>query len=74
MHNTVSTVHYLKAGAKHILSKNMVPPLPVGFPNDQTMQSSNTYLLNFPALYDEAYEGHILPSVAQSSLLSIVKL
>ena len=38
------------------------------------MQSIKPYLLYFPALPDEAFEIHILPSLTHSSLLSIVNI
>ena len=38
------------------------------------MKSSNPCLLDFPALPDEAFEGHIVPIITHISLVSIGKL
>ena len=43
-------------------------------PNGQTSQSRKLCLLDFPALPGEICEGHIIPSLSHSSLVSIYKL
>ena len=52
----------------------MGPPIHVWFPNVQTIELSKLCLLDFPYLPDESCEGHILPRLTHSSLVSIGNL
>ena len=49
----------------------MVPPIHVACPYGKTMQSRNSCLLYIPDFPEEVCEGHIIPSLAHNSLVSI---
>ena len=68
---TESTGNYLKSDDPHCPSTNTGPLIHMVCPNGQIMQSSKPCLLDFPYLPDEAFEGHSLPSLIHSSLVSI---
>ena len=72
--DTGETGHYLQVGAPHSLKTNIGPPISVGWPNVQTIQSIKPCLIYFPSLPEEAREGHIIPSLTHSSLVSTGKL
>ena len=52
----------------------MWPPIHVGWQNGQTIQSNKPYLLDFPDSPEEECEGHIIPSLTHSSLVSFGKI
>ena len=67
--NTGVTGNFLKADAPHQSSTKMVPPIHVGCPNGQTMQSSNPYLFYLTDLPNEDCEVLILLILAHISLV-----
>jgi hypothetical protein len=65
------TAHFLLANAK---CSNKIPaatPLAVCLPTDDTIASTHTATLNMPSLPRVARQAHILPGLAQHSLLSV---
>jgi hypothetical protein len=65
------TAHFLLANAK---CSNKIPaatPLAVHIPNGDTIASTHTAMLNMPSLPHTAIQAHILPGLAQHSLLSV---
>jgi hypothetical protein len=65
------TAHFLLANAK---CSNKIPtatPLVVRLPNGDTIASTHTAMLNMPSLPHAAIYAHILPGLAQHSLLSV---
>jgi hypothetical protein len=65
------TAYFLLANAKR---KNKVlaeTPLEVPLPNGTTIASIHTATLNMPSLPHAARQAHILPGLAQHSLLSV---
>jgi hypothetical protein len=65
------TVHFLLANAK---CSNKIPtatPWAVRLPNGDTITSTQTATLNMPSLPHTTRQAHILPGLAQQSLLSV---
>jgi hypothetical protein len=65
------TAHFILANAK---CSNKIPtatPLAVRLPNGDTIASTHTAMLNMPSLSHAARQAHILPGLAQHSLLSV---
>jgi hypothetical protein len=65
------TAHFILANAK---CSNTIPtatPLAVRLPNGDIIASTHTATLNMPSLPHAARQAHILPGLAQHSLLSV---
>jgi hypothetical protein len=65
------TAHFLLVNAK---CSNKIPtatPLAVRLPSGDTITSTHTATLNMPSLPHTARQAHILPGLAQQSLLSV---
>jgi hypothetical protein len=65
------TAHFLLANAKCSNKKSTATPLAVHLPNGDTITSTHTAMLNMPSLPHAAIQAHILPGLAQHSLLSV---
>jgi hypothetical protein len=65
------TAHFLLANAKCYNKKSTTTPLAVRLPNGDTITSTHTATLNMPSLPHAAIQVHILPGLAQHSLLSV---
>jgi hypothetical protein len=65
------TSHFLLASAKCSNNKSTATPLAVRLPNGDTITSTHTATLNMPSLPHAARQAHILPGLAQHSLLSV---
>jgi hypothetical protein len=68
------TEHFLLENAKCSNKKSTVTPLAVQLPNGDTITSTHTAMLNMPSLPHEARQAHIIPGLAQHSLLSVGKM
>jgi hypothetical protein len=68
------TSHFLLENAKCSKKKSTTTPLAVRLPNGDTITSTHTALLNMPVLPQAARQAHILPGLAQHSLLSVEKM
>jgi hypothetical protein len=68
------TVHFPLANAKCSNKKSTATPLAVRLPNGDTITSTHTATLNMPSLPHAARQAHILPGLAQHSLLSVGKM
>jgi hypothetical protein len=65
------TAHFLLANAKCSNKKSTTTPLAVCLPNGDTIMSTHTATFNMPSLSHKARQAHILPGLAQHSLLSV---
>jgi hypothetical protein len=65
------TAHFLLANAKCSDKHSTTTPLEVRLPNGDTITSTHTATLNIPSLPQTARRAHILPGLAQHSLLSV---
>jgi hypothetical protein len=65
------TSHFLLANAKCSSKKSTATHLAVRLPNGDTITSTHNATLNIPSLPHAARKGHILPGLAQHSLLSV---
>jgi hypothetical protein len=65
------TVHFLLANVKFLNKTPAATPLSVRLPNGDTIASTHTVTLNMPSLPHAARQAHILPGLAQESLLSV---
>jgi hypothetical protein len=65
------TAHFLLANSKCSNKIHTATPLAVRLPNGNTITSTHTAKLNMPALSHTARQAHILPGLAQHSLLSV---
>ena len=68
------TDHFMKAGApvdQKIPAKN---PIQIKMPNGAYEKSTHTCVLRIPGLPEKLREGHVVPGLSHSSLLSIKKL
>jgi hypothetical protein len=66
-----STAHFLLANTKFTNKVLAETPLDVRLPNGATIASTHTATLNMPSLPHAARQAHILPELAQHSLLSV---
>jgi hypothetical protein len=64
------TAHFMLANAKCTYKLLAATPLEVRLPNGATVASTHTAMLNLPALPHAARQAHILPGLAQHSLIS----
>jgi hypothetical protein len=65
------TAHFLKANT-HCKNKELTQtPLEVHLPNGATIALTHTATLDLPSLPNAARQAHILPELAQHSLLSV---
>ena len=69
-----ATSHFLMTSAPVIVKETASSPLSVKLPNGDTLRSTHTCQLDIPALPTEARLGHIIPGLANHSLISIVQL
>jgi hypothetical protein len=69
--DSVYTSHFLLANAKCSNKKATTTPLAVCLPNGDTITSTHTSTLNIPSLPHASRQAHILPGLAQHSLLSV---
>jgi hypothetical protein len=65
------TAHFLLGNAKCSNKKSTATPLAVRLPNGDTITSAHTATLNMPSLPHAARQAHILPGLAEHSLLSV---
>jgi hypothetical protein len=65
------TAHFLLANAKCSNKKSTSTPFAVRLPNGDTITSTHTTTLNMPSFPHAARHAHILPGLAQHSLLSV---
>jgi hypothetical protein len=65
------TAHFLLENTKWSNIKYTTTPLEVRLPNGYTITSTHTATLNMPSLPQAAGQAHILPGLAQHSLLSV---
>jgi hypothetical protein len=65
------TAHFLLANSKCTNKLLAATPLEVRLPNGATITSTHTATLNLPSLPHAARQNHILPGLAQHSLLSV---
>jgi hypothetical protein len=65
------TAHFLLATAKCSDKQSTTTPLKVRLPNGDTITSTHTANLNMPSLSQATRRAHILPGLAQQSLLSV---
>jgi hypothetical protein len=65
------TAHLLLANAKCSNKRSTTTPLEVRLPNGDTITSTHTATLNLPSLPHASRQAHILPGLAQHSLLSV---
>jgi hypothetical protein len=68
------TAHFLLANAKCTNKIPSATPLAVRLPNGDTITSTHTATCNIPSLPHTAIKAHILPVLAQHSLLSVVQM
>ena len=66
--------HFLLADAPCVNRTPATSPITVHLPNGQTVSSSHTCELDLPNLPQQARLAHILPGLANRSLISMVKL
>jgi hypothetical protein len=64
------TAHFLLVNAKCSNKKSTTTSLAVRLPNGDTIMPTHTATLNMPSLPQTARQAHILPGLAQHSLLS----
>jgi hypothetical protein len=69
--DSVCTAHFLLANAKYSNKIFTATPFAVRMPNGDTIASTHTATLNMPSLPHAARQAHILPGLAQHSLLSV---
>ena len=69
-----ATSHFLMTSAPVIVKEPASSPLSVKLPNGDTLRSTHTCQLDIPALPTGARLGHIIPGLANHSLISIVQL
>jgi hypothetical protein len=65
------TAHFLLANVKCSDKKSTTTPLAVRLPNGDTITSTHTATLNMPSLPHATRKAHVLPGLAQHSLLSV---
>jgi hypothetical protein len=65
------TAHFLFTNAKYINKVVAETPLEVRLPNGATIAPTHTATFNMPSLPHAAIQAHILPGLAQHSLLSV---
>jgi hypothetical protein len=68
------TAHFLLANDKCSNKKSTTTPLAVRLPKGDTITSTHTAMLNMTSLPQAASQAHILPGLAQHSLLSVGQL
>jgi hypothetical protein len=68
------TAHFLLANAKCTHKLLAATPLEVHLPNGATVASTHTATLNLPSLPHASRQAHILPVLAEHSLLSMGKI
>jgi hypothetical protein len=68
------TVHFLLANTKCTKKSLASTPLEVSLPNGSTIASTHNAMLNMPSLPHVTRQTHILPGLAQHSLLSVGKI
>jgi hypothetical protein len=68
------TVHFLLANSQCTNKLLAATPLEVRLPNGATIASTHTAMLNLPSLPHASMQAHILPGLAQHSLLSVEKM
>jgi hypothetical protein len=68
------TGHFLLVNAPCLNKVKYQTPLTVRLPNGATMESSHTADLNIPELNAAASKAHVLPGMANHSLLSVGQL
>ena len=69
-----ATSHFLLADAPATNISPTKSPLIAALPNGTHIRSTHTCTLDLPTLPRESREAHIMPGLAQHSLVSIVKL
>jgi len=69
-----ATSHFLMTAAPVTDQAIATTPLRVKLPNGTILHSSHTCMLDLPALPPQARKGHIIPGLANHSLISIVQL
>ena len=73
--DTGASSHYLRPNDPHDKNGTTKPPITVGLPNGDLLQSTTQACqLSLPQLPDKAREAHIIPGLTHSSLVSIGKL
>ena len=69
-----TTDHFMKEGAPVDNIKPADPPIQIKMPNGVYEKSTHTCELRIPGLPKKLREGHIVPGLSHSSLLSVKKL
>ena len=72
--DTGTTGHFIKPGAPVDEIKVAEDPIEIEMPNGEIERSTHTCYLRIPNLPKELREGHIVPGLSHSSLVSIKKL
>jgi hypothetical protein len=68
------TTHFILANAKCTNKLLAETPLEMCLPNGATIASTHTATLNMPSLPHASRQAHILPGLAQHSLLSVCQM